>query len=278
MSEQYFSDRALGQYPLSIATSLAIESACGIHPEIQVKSPPVLEYDQIWINIKTLYRNFMGALDSYDAGTISPEAVGATLLQEMDQIESIIKGVSSRTSVVFYVCNYDDLELKYRYATVRKDTSEKQKVFTRIYDSAIKSLTGPDADKDRFKIFPRKLKPEGVVKVMLISHIAYDLLSASAFSEMVLLESHTGKIKERGQWYTKFYNGKDLPMIPFNEGFLQVFGDTETFRPQDSRFRKAIIEIAEKYKWSQLTTKAKLSYGIDQLANPYYKEVLRQII
>jgi hypothetical protein len=95
---------------------------------------------------------------------------------------------------------------------------------------------------------------------------------------LVLLESHTGKIKPRGQWYTKYLNGKDLVQIPFNEGFLQVFGDSETFRPMDIRFRRAILEIAERYKWTAVSTLEKLNYGIDQLKNPYYKEVLRKIV
>lgn len=279
MSEQYFSDRALGQYPLSIATSLAIESACGIHPEIKVDSPPALDYQDLWVNIKTLYRNFMGALDTHDFRTVSGEAVGATLQQEMDQIVSVLQNVASNVRVTFYVSNYDGLEQRYRHATPRVDTTDKQKEFARIYRTAVKWLLREEKEGlDRIRGFDLKLKPKDAGKTLILTHIAYDLVSEKEFAELTLLESHTGKLKGRGLWYTKFYKGKDFPMIPFNEGFLQIFGDDDTFRPQDIRFRKAIVEIAEQYKWTQLTTKAKLSYGIDQLVNPYYKEVLRQVL
>lgn len=278
MAEQYFSDRALGQYPLSIATSLAMESACGIHPEIQVDSPPLADYQELWVNVKTLYRNFMGALEDQDAKSVSYQAVSETLQQEMDQIEALTKSVSPNCVVVFYVSNYEGIKQRYKYATERPDNTDKQKEFSSIYRQVVKHLTHAIGPNGKLKIFDLKLKVAEPRKTLILTHIAYDLVSAKEFSELVLLESHTGKLKERGQWYTKLYNGKDLSMIPFGEWSLQIFGDSETFRPQDIRFRKAILEIAEQYKWNQLTTKAKLLYGIDQLKNPYYKEVLRQMV
>lgn len=278
MAEQYFSDRAVGQYPLSIATSLAMESACGIHPEIKVDSPPLPEYEELWVNVKTLYRNFMGALEDQDAKSVSYEAVSESLQQEMEQIEELTKASAPNCRVVFYVSNYDGIKQRYKHATERVDNTDKQKLFSAIYRNAVKHMTHALGPNGKLKIFDLKLKVTEPKKTLILTHIAYDLLSAKEFKELVLLESHTGKLKERGQWYTKFYNGKDLAMIPFNEGFLQIFGDSETFRPQDIRFRKEILEIAEQYKWNQLTTKAKLHYGIDQMKNPYYKEVLRQMV
>lgn len=279
MSDQYFSDRAVGQYPLSIATSLAIESANGIHPEIVVETAPILEYPQLWVNVRTLFRNFHGALDNQDANSISPQAAAATLQQEMEQIESVVKDVSATTKVVFYMSNYTDMDKKHPHAVLRPDNTDKQKDYTRLQNATLKILVEAEGGKDgRLKGFDYKIKVENHPKAMIMTHYAFDLTAAKQFSELVLLESHTGKIKPRAQWYTKYLNGKDLAQIPFNEGFLQVFGDSETFRPMDIRFRRAILEIAEKYKWSATTTHEKLFYGIGQLANPYYKEVLRKII
>ena len=39
--ERFVAGRETSGLPLSIATSLAIESACGVHPEIPVKVAPV---------------------------------------------------------------------------------------------------------------------------------------------------------------------------------------------------------------------------------------------
>jgi len=278
MSDQYFSDRAVGQLPLSIATSLAIESALGIHPEIEVKTAPILEYAELWVNIRTLFRNFHGALDNQDANSISPQAAAATIQQEMDQLESTVKQASPTTAIIYYVSNYKDIDSRYKMAVIRPDNTTKQKEYTLLQKQTIEHLLTSEGKNGRVKIFDLKLKLDHQPKAMILTHYAFDLCSAKQFSELVLLESYTGKIKERAQWYTKYLNGKDLVQIPFNEGFLQVFGDSETFRPMDIRFRRAILEIAEKYKWSAVTTHDKMMYGIGQLQNPYYKEVLRKII
>jgi hypothetical protein len=274
-------NRAMGELTLSIATDLAIQSALGIHPEIQVKSAPVLEYTELWINIRTLFRNFMGSLDKGGANGGLPPQYAAAITSEMEMIASLIRDhTRGRTKVVYYLSNYNGIEQKYRLVgVVRKDNTPKQLEYTAL----AKETIGIMLKEKHFDIkgFDLMLKPEdGAARpdIMILTNYAYDLLSHKYFGHMVLLESHTGAIKEKAQWYTKYLNGKTLSMIPFREDFIQVFGDSETFRPGNPKLKEALVEVATKYNWTAVTTLDKIRYGINSIQNPYAKELLLSIL
>jgi hypothetical protein len=274
------SDRALGQYPISIATSLALESACGIHPDIPVKSPPILKYDELWINIRTLYRNIIGAVDKSDLLSIRPPLLATTLLNEMEMIEDIINScTANKVKVIFYYSDYKDLEAKFKLGVARMDNTDAQKEYTVIHNNTIKLLLKEHANDPThdIRLFDLAIKTEHSIRAMIITNYAIDLLSVKAFSHLSLLESHTGTIREKELWYRKYYNGKDLSQIPFNDVFIRVFGDSESFRPMVIGLRKEILEIASKYNWSSVTTREKLLYGINQMKDFYSKDVLKSM-
>jgi hypothetical protein len=276
MFAEAIAQRTVGQYPISIATSLALESACGIHPEIKVASPPILKYEQLWVNVRTLFRNFLGALDKTAVKGVQAPEIAETLAGEMDYIRSIVQDVTGgRCQVVFYVSNYNGLDRRFKHAVLRMDSTDRQKEYTLIQKQTIERLlkTNPE-----IKGFELKIKPTHPVRAMIITHYAYDLSAHDEFTKLVLVESHTGAIKEFAQWYTKYYDGKELSMIPFREDFLQIFGDAETFRPFDPKLRKELIAIATKYNWTAVTTKAKILYGVDTLQNPFYKATVRDML
>lgn len=271
--------REVGQYPISIATSLALESALGVHPDIVVAKPPLLEFDELWINVRTLYRNLAGALDSDSQKMLFPTPMMEGLKEEMEAIQSLIPiETDAKVEVVFYLSNYKDIERKYanKVATVRRDNTDRQKAYTEIQNKTLglllKQMPG------EIEVFDLKLKPPPNVKAMIITHYAYDLLSWRDFKELVLLESHTGAVKERAQWHTKYHDGKALTNIPFREDFLQVFGDNETFKPADHRLRAELLEIAKKYNWTPVSTREKLIYGIDSMNNHFHREILKSIM
>jgi hypothetical protein len=272
-------NRAVGQYPISIATSLAIESLNGIHPEIVVTKPPILKYPRLWINVRTLYRNLMGAVERENQGLLLPPEIAQTVSEEMDSIPSIVNEVTGgKTDVVYYFSNMSGMERKYKHATLRRDTTEKQKEYTLIMQNVVDLLLKHHSDEIRG--FDLKIKPHNneTGRTLLLTHIPYDLVSWQHFDHLTLIESHTGALKERAQWYTKYENGKELSMIPFREDFLQVFGDKETFRPMDIRLRRDLIAVATKYHWTAVTTREKILYGIDQIQNPYFRTLLRDIL
>ncbi len=283
MSSEFFEGigaRAVGeQFPLSIATELAIESACGTHPDIPVKVAPILSTDQLWVNVRTLFRNFMGALDKDTGRGVVPYAIATALIEEMDTIESIIGQYSKgRTKVVFYLSNYKGLEQRYKFAKVRMDNTDKQKAYRATMNDTMDNLLKMVPDK--IVGFDLKIGNTSShnANTMLLTHYAYDLLSYQEFGELVLLESHTGSIKQRAQWYTKYKDGKELAMMPFREDLMQVFGDSETFAPLDNRLRKALIELATLKRWSATTTTDKIKSNLREMNNQFAAEILRNII
>lgn len=278
MSLADYPGRTTGQFPISVATSLAIEAALGIYPERPEDPAPILEYEEFWINLRTLFRNLYGSFDKGVADTVLPETFAEALNDEMAQIHEIITHrTNGMTKIVYYVSDYADIDKKYPYAVTRRDNTVKQKLFTATLKDSIALLLKmhPEGNIRKVRL---KLRPEHKTKAMILTHIAYDLISYPDFKELVLLESHTGAIKPRAAWFSKYYEGKSLSMIPFREDFLQIFGDNEFFRPADKKLRQDILDIAAQYRWSAITTNEKIKFGIAQLKNPYALEVLRSIM
>lgn len=272
--------RVLGQFPLSIATSLAIESAVGIHPELPTPpSMPIRQFNELWINMRTLFRNLYGSLPKGLAETITVPELVHGLLEEMEYVPDILRHYlgSKPIKVVYYYSSYKDMDKRYPKALLRTDNTDKQKFYTLLLHKTMEQLARHHHEQIRW--FDRKLKGGNMIgKTAIITHIAYDLLSHKEFGHLVLLESHTGKFKNSSQWWSKYYNSKGLERMPFREDLIQVFGDSETFRPLDSHLRKALIEIAEKRQWSNVTTKARIEMGIDDLQNPDHKQLMRSIL
>lgn len=59
---------------------------------------------------------------------------------------------------------------------------------------------------------------------------------------------------------------------------MQVFGDSEHFRPMSMGVKKTVIELANQYSWSQVTTDLKIRYGIDTLKDPALRHLLQQML
>ena len=275
------SNRVVGQLPLSVPTSLALEAAIGIHPDYKVNKEPILKYDEFWINITTLFRNMHSSIEKESIDKVTPIMYADALDEEMTFIEELIKERSNNSvKVKFYYSNYQHIELHYKQAVVRMDNTDKQKDYTALRNKVIRIILERHKENPTHHIyvFGLHIKHRGDVKkkVMLLTHYAIDLLT-DAFSHITLLESHTGKIKEKAQWYTKFED-KDLAQIPFADWSIQIFGDKEIFRPLALSLRKDILEVAKKYNWSSITTHAKVLYGVESMKNQYAKEILKSII
>lgn len=268
-------DRAIGKFPLSIATSLAIEGAKGEHELHPTGKNELVEYDEIWVNIKTLFRNLYNAVDRENVLTIRPSDFYEQVEVEADQFERIIQAeTGGRMKVVFYTSDYAGMEIAYPHAHLRGDTTPLQKAYTGAMIGALTPYVRNH--RDDLKTYRLKITDGSDNRVLVLTHFAFDLL-AKGFRRMALLESHTGAVKQKHQWYTKYHNGKDLPMIPFMEGFMQVFGDNEHFRPMSIGVRKKIIELATANNWSQATTRDKVMYGINSLKDHFLRDQLLQL-
>lgn len=282
MYSQAIAEREVGQYPLSVATSLALEGATGIHPDIpNIKKAPLLAYGELWVNLRTLFRNFMGALPKEAVGGVTPRQIDDAIRDEMEQIKRIVAEIThNKTKVVFYVSNYAGMAEKYPLAKLRTPKTDKQAEYMELKNQTLQSLLQSLEQQggEDVRVFKLKLYPQQQNKTLLFTHYAYDLVSWKAFSSLDLLESNTGAIKERPQWYTKYQDGRNLSMIPFREDFLQVFGDSRTFFPMAIRIRREVIELAQKYNWSAITTDEKIRLNVDQVKDLEIRNILQELL
>lgn len=282
------SERTMSAFMLSIGTSLSFES---LFPGTQPPYDPdraipnkveLNDYDELWINVFTLFRNIVGAVPTIKIPTLTPEDVWYVLGEEVELIQDIVKMYTGgNVKVVFYSSFYQDLKNQFKHASVRVDNTEKQRQMTDLLTSSVSAFYKVQTKRDTLKHF--KLYLEGDQqsrnkKVLLLSNYAFDLLSHNQFSKMDLLESHTGVLKEKAKWHTKYSDGKNLVRMPFNKMLLQVFGDSQTFYPMDKNLRKEIIDLSESAKWNPLTTDERVRFTVSQIKNPYFVSILREMM
>jgi hypothetical protein len=263
-------------YPLSVATSLAILGGMGVHPDhpLPPGQQPLLKYEEVWVNVKTLFRNLYEAVDKASVDSIPVSAFADTLLEEMEQFVNIIADLSNRRiAVQFYICDYKDLARTYPHAILRGDTTDNQRRYTHAMSGTLALIL--KTHRDHIHVYPLKITHASTKKLLLLTHYPIDLFSV-ALQRRALWESHTGTIKEKHQWYTKLLS-KDLPMIPFSEAMMQIFGDKEHFRPMSMAIKKQVLELAERYNWSQVTTEDKMKYGISTLRDHAVRDMLRSL-
>ena len=268
-------------YPLSIATSLAISALAGTHPDLPPSpQPPILSYQALWINLRTLFRNLYGSLDKESQTSLLGGHYSGTLLEEMQTLEAIIRELNPQTKVFYYVNNLPDLQHQYPRANLRLDSTPKQIDYTNTMVGALQQLmTLAKAHlKTQPTLFKGELRSDQPYRSALLTHYAFDLTTAPKLGEVDLLESHTGRLKPASQWYTKYYQGRDLPMIPFRAGFLPLFGDDTLFRPMPKPAREMVVALAEKYHWTSVTTRERIQFCLQQLPDPWLKAVLLTMI
>jgi len=271
-------ERAISAYPLSVGTSLALESL------IQTDNPPIdpervipqrvdlSQYETIWINVSTLFRNMNSAINNDDKINVKSLAYAKEMIREIELLDDLF---SPYFSVNYYVCNYKKaLGLNNNYIKLRSYNTPKQLLYKSDHDKTISILLRDM--KEKIDVFDSDIKPQKKQKALILTHYAWDLLSYNNFSLLDLIESHTGILKKKQDFYTKILNGKDTPMIPFNKCFIRVFGDKEHFSPMNPKVKQQIIDFANECKWTQMTTKDKIIFDLNhKMKDQFLKEVLK---
>ena len=273
--------REVGQLPLSVGTSLAIELFTDRkdpeHPERYLPKPPAPE--QLWVNLRTVFRNIYGAIDSELKKRVLADHFVPTFLNELEFIKSIVNEQTlGRTQVVFYHCSYMDLAKRFPKAIHKPLNTDLQKIYFATEQGTITDalkLLGPDIDLRQFE---SKLTGDSRV-TWLLSHVPVDLVSLNRFGRVTLLESHTAKLKERLDWNSKLTSGSQHPTLPFNAFTLQLFGDGGLyFSPMPLKIKRVVLDLAEKYRWSPATTEDKIRYSIQSLNDHFTKTWLLSLM
>lgn len=264
-------DRKVGFYGMSIATSLALEGLfhSGEFQDSKEKSV-VGNYDYIMINLRTLFRNCYYAFEE-DRDRLKTEVLFNSVIDDTSMIEKTVKEeTKGRMKVLYYICTYEGINKKLPNVKFKDATTPLQIEYNAHEKGVIRRIM------DEYVIGVFELEPKLGEATLLITHYPLDLVNAREnFPSVALLESHTGKVKQRMLWYTKL-NGKNQN-IPFCKAMLTIFGDGIMFSPQDLKVRNVIKKTAEKYNWHQATTMARILANLKLANEPHVAEFLRKM-
>jgi hypothetical protein len=276
-SREVISNRAVGQFPISIATSLAFESAIGILPEAPAPEPEIKKRDLIMVNVRTLIRNLLGSFEKEDKVHLENYTLAEALVGEMRVMETLaVEHSNGRCRVEFYTCTYDDLQTKFTRALIKVPTTPLQVAYMGIEKDILKYI------KDDFKSAPpveeytRNFKDHSG-DALIVTHFPIDLLQRYRFNSLSLLESHTGAIKPPLLWNTKLKDGKEFENIPFDRMTLQMFGDGVLFAPMPIKIRQRVYSIAIKQQWTPASTKDWIIRGIEAHRDPALEVLVKDL-
>jgi hypothetical protein len=261
---------------LSIATDLGILGSVGKHPDYPLPEMPILKVDEVWVNIATLVRNTMNSFPSDMRDSLKPSFLANCCMVDMDILDKVYLGLilEKTIEVKFYFCRRKNIERKYPQARWRTLKTIKQELEFNLLQKTIDILL--EQREDEINVFD--FEPEGVSKnVALMTHYPIELLTHKQFKNLYLLESHTGSLKDRELWYTKF-STKGLDFMPFDKMTIQMFGDgNNLFAVYPIKLRKKMIEVAKKYRWSYMTTKEKVLMNVELEREPSLYGLIRSM-
>lgn len=272
------SSREVGQIPVSIGSSLALEGAFGILEDNHNNNPMINHVDVLYVNLRTLIRNMIGAIDSERLNDVFPEDLAYALINEMTIIEQSVSRVSNgRVSTQIYLCNYRTIPKRFPFAILKAATTEKQKLAALREENTIIELMLLLKQSPGVKILETDIDLDrDNRRVLMMTSYAVDLLQRYRFNSLTLLESHTGATKPPALWHTKLSNGKELSNIPFDRMTIQFFGDNSNlFTAFPIKSRRAMLDIAQKNRWTSMTTK---DYIISSVKKAYEPELEKLVL
>lgn len=260
MTHPVLENRPMSGFPVSIGTSLALETL--FTPTISVADESRIvekvdpqSYDLFLVNTGTILRNLIQSVAWRDLATVAPKEVTEVFLEEIDFLTNFFQ--SAGLGIQFYWNSYS-YPLKTYKDRIRNPTTEQQH---RIHSLTEYVLAAVKRQNDVLT-FSKDLSVDRLSKTLLLSHVPWDLLSYGNFHKLDLLESHTGRVKTRKDWNTKYFpiKDKDFSFLPFMEYLLVKFGDHVMFTPDPLKDRLELWEVMRKKKVHPLMSEMSVGF------------------
>lgn len=256
-------NRTQSGFPVSIGTGLSLETLFTPIQDVyddtrEVKNIPDLGVYTVYIfNVSTLLRNLINAISYKDLVMIPISDIHEALLEEIEFLTNYF--ASSQINIKFYINNYAFVHNAYKEGDkLRKSTTDKQLYTDSIFNYCLDRLK----KEDDVQSFSKDIKYNKTDSALIFTHVPFDLLSYTNFVKLDLLESHTGLIKTRKDWNTKYYPipNKDMSFLPFMEYLLVTFGDHVMFKPDPINKRLEVYEAMKKKNVNPLTSELSFSF------------------
>lgn len=262
--------RTIGMLPISVGTSLAFEALI---------ANPKNKIDNLMINVDTIFRNAYQAYETKVRNSLTVEQLYQDVIQDLGGIFEILSkiGQNRTPNMVAYYCSYAGLAKRFPLAKLWRPETPIQLHYAKLQDAVLKRLLSQLRGHVRLQ---DHTIPNGFSNTYVLTHHMVDLLVGDGYGEITLLESHTAALKQFNQWNSKLTGGtKALERIPFNALTLQVFGDNSTnFKMNAFKYKVAVHELAEKYKWTPSTKLERVKLGLSSVADLELRENLSQML
>lgn len=253
--------RQMSGFPVSIGTSLALETIFTPIRDVidEARIPPdkpdLSLYTDYIINLSTIMRNLLTSVPSKDLVTVPKSIIMETFLSEIDFLTNFFRmnGMNPR----FYVHTYDYPRKTYP-DKLRLASSDQQKYHLELTEFCLNQVKRQN-DVEHFN---KTISYGPDTSALIMTHVPWDLLSYDKFRRLDLLESHTGLVKTRKDWNTKYFKipDKDMSFLPFMEYLLSIFGDSVMFKPAPIKDRLELYESLAKKKVHPLMSELTLSF------------------
>jgi len=267
-------DRVFGNYPISIASSLALEGLThtGEYADWSrgKEQPPIHQFQAFYLNIRTLFRNAFYAFEE-NRDSLRADTIRTCIEEDIQNIIATAQAVAPSMVCVPYLCQYKTVNKMFPEAAFKNANTESQ-IFYNSLEMDVYRMVGNEKLWDT-QLFDCEIK--GEQDTVILTHLPLDLLSRKHFPKLALIESHTGKLKTHLEWNSKLYN-KPLN-VPFNKAFLTLFGDGIMFSPQDLKVRRVVLKAAEKYHWRADTTMDRIKLNLKLMNEPHVMAFLDKL-
>lgn len=255
--------RSMSGFPVSIGTGIALETVFDPVQAVYDDTRQVPEkvnlndYNNYIFNVSTILRNLTSAVPSGEILTIAKKDILDALLDEINYITEFFH--SEGLTVNFYTNNYAFAKNTYeKEGILRKATTDKQMAL----DSIVKYCLDFISKQDEVAQFSNAISYNREDHALIFTHVPWDLLSYGKFVKLDLLESHTGLIKSRKLWNTKYYPlpDHDMSFLPFMEKLLTTFGDSVMFKPAPIKERIDLWNAMKKKNVNALTSELSFEF------------------
>jgi hypothetical protein len=272
-------DREMGKkLPLSIGTSFAIEGLLGIHEGNPHQPSGHKGITALWINIRTLVRNYREAVKTANRDRIRYDEAAINILTEMQAIPEILRQANRNIEVVYYHQAIEDIKQQFANANFKAPKTDLQHAAATYETLTIRLLLAECANaKLPVQQIRRQPTPSHSVAAIL-THYPKDLFWKGCFERLFLLESHTGRLKTYVDWYSKLNGIKSDNPVPLNEFTIQVFGDSYLFDGQDQKIKTELKELARVRRWNGTTSTGKVTSDILSIGSVLLKETYRKLL
>lgn len=265
--------RKLGNLPVSLGTSNALNGVFGTtlpsHEQPLTKDPPYREYSTLAINLRTIVRNIDSSVNSQYVAMLTPSTLTRLVIEEINIITELVDvNTNGAIKVVYYAGMYPNAKQQFPKAAIKTITAPKKlealqrelAFFEYLREGDGLTYATANLRTSVLDVYDNKPSDELFDKMfgktLFLTHLPLDLLMSST-RRYALLESHTGRIKNIPQLYTKLQTKEER--IPFNIVTIQVFGDTgEMFAPMSKSIRDKVIDLANTHHWHSMTGREKI--------------------